>query len=255
MQTSTTAAWAMTGLLAALLGAIPARAQEAVEAPVQPGLWGVRLELATNSRAPVIREVESTLYLWALAEVGQDEQGWFQTHRVCEADIVGTSVLARTIIPQVYVEHMPRQRLRPQVSQEAWRWTWNVNLDPMPIGYDYDASPDVLPASADHPAVYDWDEDGKPGATVLVDLPLFQPFEVYITQLSRLRLAGGIDDENHIQGRLYLDSLERHVIGASNRLFNRDVDTWPRPDASRFFMLRLPQGTPCDQVRGLLEDS
>jgi hypothetical protein len=53
--------------------------------------------------------------------------------------------------------------------------------------------PDVaegLPTDAEHPAVFDWDADGAPGATVTVRAPLFGAVDVYVVQSSRGLLDG-----------------------------------------------------------------
>ncbi len=243
-------------LLSLTLGSLASHAawaQDALQAPVRSGTWGVRLELVSVIKARALPESESTSIAWALAQVGRDEGGWVQTHRVCEAHVRGTGRLVNTIIPKTYTDHMSRRSLRPVVTRDDARWSWLADLGVVSVGYDLEKSPDILPTSVDDPAVYDWDEDGQPGATVLLDLPLLKPVEIYITQVSHLSLHGLVLDAERIAGELVAHRQQRQTIGASHPLFERNVPSRPKPGASRFFMRRLPDGTTCDQVRGLME--
>lgn len=146
---------------------------------------------------------------------------------------------------------MPYRTLRPMADPAVGGWV--VDLGPVPTGYRHDQSPDSLPQTADDPLVYDWDEDGHPGATVRVEIFRLQPFEVYVVQVTRLLLRGSVVDADHIAGPLEILRQERVTLGASNRLFARQARTEPDPAHSHFVMRRLPAGTPCAQVRALLE--
>jgi hypothetical protein len=232
----------------ALLLAASARA---TALPPMEGPWGIELEVASITRVPVLRDVQSTMVAWALAEVTRDGEGYLQTHRVCDVEVTDTSRLSRTIIPRAYVEHMPYRTLRPVSDPAAGRW--EVDLGPVPVGYHYERSPGTLPRAVDDPLVYDWDQDGHPGATVQVALARFQPFEVYIAQVSHLYLRGTVRDAERIEGPLEILRQERVTLGASNRLFARPSETTPDPARSRFRMRRLPAGTTCAEVRALLE--
>jgi hypothetical protein len=243
---------ALAGCLA-LAWPAAVRAQDGEGTPAMEGTWGVRLSVASFTRAPVIKDIESTMIAWALSEVHFDGQGLTQTYRVCDAEVRGTSRVGKTILPPVYVSHMPARSLRPEVARSADGWRWDLDLGVVPAGYHYEMSPTVLPQRADDPAVYDWDEDGHPGATVLVELQILKPFEVYITGVSHLFLRGRVISQDRIEGRVELLRQERYTIGASNRLFARQAHTRPDPANTVFVMERLPAGTTCAQVRGLME--
>ncbi len=218
-----------------------------------PGTWGVRMEAISLTRAPVLDVVESRLVIWAVAELWLGEDGWTQSHRVCEVQAEGTSRFVRTIIPAEYVAHIPYREVHPGTVAAAGMRSWEVDLGPVPVGYDPAASPGGPPASVDHPAVTDWDEDGRPGATVLVDIPFFDPFELWVAQTARMKLHGQVVDVDRIEGALEVSEQQRSTLGASNRLFARDAETWSKPDASTFLMLRLPADSSCADVRALME--
>jgi hypothetical protein len=214
------------------------------------GTWGLQLEVASVTRVPVLRDVESTMVAWALSEVGVDGRGTAQTYRVCEADVRDNARASRTLIPPAYVAHMPYRVLRPVTDGSG---SFELDLGPVPVGYHHDRSPAVLPQDAADPLVYDWDEDGHPGATVRLELPLFQPFEVYIVQVSHLVLQGHQRAPDRIDGAVLIRRQERVTLGASNRIFARQANTEPDPSRSVFSMRRLPAGTTCAQVRRLME--
>ena len=53
-------------------------------------------------------------------------------------------------------------------------------------------SPDDIPRDKKHPAIFDWDEDGKPGASVLVDVPIIGHIRIYMVQTNHdLERSGG----------------------------------------------------------------
>jgi hypothetical protein len=235
-----------------LAAAAPAQGPEAHPEPALEGTWGLRLAVASVTRAPVIKDVESKMVAWALSTVTRDEAGFHQSYQVCDAEVQGTSRIARTVIPPAYVAHMELRQLHPRLQWDGSAWRWDLDLGIVPVGYHHAQSPDALPKKADDPAVFDWDEDGHVGATVRVELHVLKPFEVYITGVSHLLLRGQVRSPDLVEGRVDLLRQERWTLGASNRLFARQADTVPDPAQSTFVMRRLPAGTACGQVRGLL---
>ncbi len=208
------------GVLAVLLA--PASVAASPQAPI-PGTWGVLIRIESVIQAPAVPESRSSSLAWAIAELGEDEHGWFQTHRVCSAEVLGTGRLISSIVPAAYTEHMPTKTMRPTLGQDRQGGTWAVDMGAAAVGYHHHLSPDTLPDSADHPAVYDWDEDGHVGATVLIDLPLFKPFELYIAQVSHLELQGRLLGPEHIAGEILVHRQDRETLGASAALFDRDI--------------------------------
>jgi len=238
--------------LAALLA--PASVTAAPLPPL-PGTWGVMIRIESVIQAPALPESQSSSLAWAIAELGVDEQGWYQTHRVCCAEVLGTGRLISSIVPASYTDHMPTKTMRPALGHDRHGGSWTVDMGEAAVGYHHHLSPDTLPDTADHPAVYDWDEDGKIGATVLIDLPLFQPFEIYIAQVSHLELQGRVISPEHIAGKILVHRQDRETLGASAALFDRDIPSHPLPGASTFSMVRVPDGTGCGQVRQAMESA
>ena len=61
------------------------------------------------------------------------------------------------------------------------------------VGYHGHLSPDDIPRDKKHPAIFDWDEDGKPGASVLVDVPIIGHIRIYMVQTNHTILSGQVD--------------------------------------------------------------
>jgi hypothetical protein len=106
-----------------------------------------------------------------------------------------------------------------------------------------------VPTEPTDPAVFDWDDDGAPGATVTVRAPLFGEVDVYVVQRSRGLLDGGVVVRDGVatavEGAFVLADFAQHTIGASNRLFHTTPRATFVPEESRLWMTRVPEGTTC----------
>jgi hypothetical protein len=94
---------------------------------------------------------------------------------------------------------------------------------------------DPLPATPDDPRVYDQDEDGHPGVTLVLGNDLC---EIYIVQRTRTRLTGAVVDGARVEGTFSAD-LDKVVLDATQTLCKGANTVTPSALPSRFVLVRI----------------
>ena len=100
--------------------------------------------------------------------------------------------------------------------------------------YLKDPASDELPTTTDDPRVFDQDQDGQPGLTVLISGLLEGNLQVI--QRLTTRLSGEIDGDQ-MEGILTWKT-EEHVISGSNPILARDVPLAVHPEYPSYFVAR-----------------
>ena len=213
------------------------------------GLWRMDLWIGTQVELPVfgVSKVASHQVVLGRIEAGAD--GLEMVHEVCLVEAVPRGGLSKTVIPLAFSKAVPVRRypITVEVVDGVLRYT--ADPGPMVVGYDPVASGGRVPTSAEDPAVRDFEGDGKPAATFLVELPLGGMGEVSTVQSSRTRYAGR-GAAARIDGTLQVRDLVQQTVGASNRLFAISPKVSADPANSTFLMTRAPAGTTCERLRG-----
>lgn len=96
----------------------------------------------------------------------------------------------------------------------------------------------------------DADHDGNPGLTVQVENRLLGVGDVYVTQTSTTRLEGVVLPDGTITGRATVDTVQ-DLLGATSWWLRIPTSPRPDPDAGRFRMVPVPEGT-CAAVAAAL---
>ncbi len=241
----------MFPLFAVLTALAPAHAAP----PDLGGSWALALRMVSAAQLPVLGAVESTTVSYGLLRELPSVDGPAQRYEVCRVELEGRGALVRSTIPAAFIAALPVRTIRPELRPDGASWALDLDLGDMHLGFEPTVSGGLPPRVADHAAVLDSDGDGSPGATVLVDVPLFPTVQVWITQATSLALHGSMEDPDTIRGVAELSYLEQHVVGASHRLFARSPTIAPVEDASSFLMLRIPDDAGCDRVPALVRSS
>ena len=76
------------------------------------------------------------------------------------------------IFPDKFVAALAKHTYPIQIERDAQGWRYRADLGVERIGYRADSADGKLPTKIDDPAVYDWDGDGHPGATLRLSVPL-----------------------------------------------------------------------------------
>lgn len=114
---------------------------------------------------------------------------------------------------------------------------WRMTADPGPLCVG--CRGDTLPVDASEAA--DWEGDGKPGATVWVQVPVLGRMEVYVAQLGHSSFVGAVRD-GVITGQVRVHAMEQRTLGASHRVAAGQTPIAPVAEGSRFTLEPVEEG-------------
>ena len=117
------------------------------------------------------------------------------------------------------------------------------------IGYRATGTEEKLPGSIDDPAVFDWDNDGHPGATLQLSIPLLPSGELYIVQRGQSILTGDILERGKVEGRIQVQSFAQRVLGARPSFLAKSPEIEPDANESRFRLTPVSDSTTCAALR------
>jgi len=253
---SSTVAYACC-LLVSLVAAGPAVAEDPLStAPTLTGTWYLRIRTATDARIRILgnTHIRSTTHLLVHIEEGPD--GLQQHQQTCTVDTRPSRNITRTILPEAFITHLPQKSYPISfVPSPDGGWIYTADLQQQYVGYDGTRAPDGIPEDAKHPAVYDWDEDGKPGASVLVDLPIFGHIRIYLVQTNHTVLKGRLQPSGRITGTTHQRIMMQRTIGADNRLLAGSPRLSIGTGHDAFELGRIEAKATCTDIKRLAGDS
>lgn len=207
-------------------------------------VWRLEMVVATSAKIPMLgttrAEVLSTLAVtWT-----PTFDGVMQTQRVCSSHLNDRGQLVKTILPDAFIAALPSASFPIQLTEDARGWAYAADFGRQVVGW---TGQGPLPTEASATSVTDWDADGKPGATVLIDAPLVGRGEVYVAQQGRTTVQGRTGPDGVITGTVTVHDFAQAVIGASSAMFARGPEVHSDPSRSWFRM--VPNAT-CDPFGG-----
>ena len=224
---------------------VPCIALADSERPDLRGTWKLELMGTNEVELPVVGINRVRSHQIMLVQV-QGGQSLIQKHDVCSLQVDSDKAVIETIIPEPWIAALPDKEYPIQLEQAAdGSWSYTADLLPLRIGFDPAVTDDALPTDIDSPGVVDWDGDGKPAATIYLDLSMFGHVELYLVQAANTLLEGAVVSKDSVQGSLLLPELRQRTIGGSNRLFVTNPRVTPYPPESTFSMVRVAEGSTC----------
>lgn len=147
--------------------------------------------------------------------------------------LVEANILALAVLEEPALKTLPDHEVV---------WLWGVrNL----------SAGEPLPESKDSPKVFDQDNDGKPGVTVLVTAPI--QGERYMVRRAVWQLKGGpVVDGLWIKGTLTF-SIEEKAVGADPAILATVAPITPRQNANTYVMRRVPGDFTCKEARAIAD--
>lgn len=235
-------------LLMALWSTLPTA--HASTPPDLSGTFHLRMRTATDADVPVIGTTRVNTVSDMLATIERKGDAFVQTHITCFVNAIPTRGFARTVLPPTFIKALPVKTYTLALTQDDSGWRYDADLQPQSVGYHMDQTGGPMPTKSDHPAIYDWDGDGKPGASVMVDIPLFGEFRIFMVQWSHARLTGRIQSADEVTGKAIMMGLNQRTIGADNVLFRTSPKIRPAPEPKNFELTRVPAGSTCADLKG-----
>lgn len=214
-----------------------------------PGLYRLEMIMASISRLPLFGSSKSASKSVSLVEIKRDGSGLLQSHRVCDFRVLEQSAMIRITFPEKFVAALANHSYPIQLEREARGWRYTADLGVERIGYREMPDASTIPSKIDDPAVFDWDGDGNPGATLKLSVPLLPEGELYVVQRGHSVLSGWINEPGRIAGNIEVRSFEQRVIGARPEFLNRSPNIEANSKDSTFVMTPLSPESTCETLR------
>jgi hypothetical protein len=224
----------------------------AVEAPLPSGLYALEIVLATRSRVPVLGDTAGSTNSTVLVEIeAVDSRRAVQRHTTCAVSVHSERGIGKVVVPSAFIAAHPVRPLQAQFQPAADAVAYTLDLGEEHVGWNPAGSSEI-PRTPEDPRVIDWEGDGHPGGTILLqNIPVFQSVEIYVVQSAHLRLQGRVEG-GEVRGSLEVVRLEQRTLGASVAIFGASLAVRADLARSRFRMVPVPAGTRCDTIGGWL---
>jgi len=213
------------------------------------GTWYLRIRTATDARIPIIgtTRIKSTTHL--LATIKDLDGTLMQRQKTCIVDTRPSRSITRTVLPKAFIDHLPVKSYPIEIREaQSGKWNYRADLIQQYVGYNGKEANGKIPENADDPSVFDWDEDGKPGASVMVDIPLFGKVGIYMVQTNHTVLKGKVVSADRVEGKTHQLVLKQRTIGADNRLLAANPTLTVGKGHDQFEMMRIAEGSTCTDI-------
>ena len=233
-----------------LLVALIAKASPAQEnAFLPPGTYRLEMIMATVTDVPFFGKSKSASKSVSLVEIKGNGSGFSQSHRVCDFRVTEDSAMIKMVFPDKFVAALAKHTYPIQLEKDGQGWRYRADLGIERIGYRAGSGDIKLPTEASDPSVYDWDDDGHPGATLKLSVPLLPDGELYVVQRGQSILHGRITQPGKVEGEIEVLSFEHRVLGAWPSFLHQSPNIIPDPKESRFSIAPVPPGSTCDALK------
>jgi len=220
-----------------------------------PGAYRLEMIMASTTRVPFFGTSKSASKSISLVEIKRDGTALIQTHKACDFRVLEDSKFIKMIFPEKFVAALAKHSYPLQIDKDAQGWRYRADLGVERIGYKSNGNETALPIKIDDPAVYDWDGDGQPAATLKISIPLLPDGELYVVQRGHSILNGRIIQPGIIEGAIETPLFEQRVLGAWPGFLNQSAEIEPDPKESRFILTQIANGSTCESIRGLATKS
>ena len=218
--------------------------------PLIPGSYRLEMIMASITRIPFFGSSKSASKSVSLVEIRKDGTELIQSHQVCDFRVLEDSAMIKMVFPDKFIAALAKHTYPIRIEKDAQGWRYRADLGIERIGYKAGSGDSKLPTTIDDPAVYDWDGDGHPGATLKLSVPLLPDGELYVVQRGHSVLNGRLSQPGKIEGAIEVDGFEQRVLGAWPSFLNRSPEIEPNPKESRFSLAAISPGSSCETLRG-----
>lgn len=219
------------------------------ETILAPGVYKLEMIMASTTRLPFFGSSKSASKSISLVEIRRDGSGLVQNHRVCDFRVLEDSKMVKMIFPEKFIAALAKHTYPIHLEKGPHGWHYRADLGVERIGYRDHRPDDKLPTQIDDPAVYDWDGDGHPGATLKLSIPLLPAGELYIVQRGQSILTGRVVQPGRIEGNIEVRYFDQKVLGARPGFLAKSPEIVPNPKESRFTLGPVAADSTCETLR------
>jgi hypothetical protein len=216
---------------------------------LSPGLYQLEMIMASTTRIRFFGTSKSASKSLSLVEIRHDAEGFQQSHKVCDFRLLEDSAMIKIVFPEKFISALANHTYPIQLERDGPGWRYRADLGFERIGYKASPGDDKLPNRIDDPAVYDWDGDGRPGATLKLSVPLLPDGELYVVQRGHSILNGRLTRPGYVEGFIDYIAFEQRVLAARPAFLSQSPEITPNPNESRFTITPLPPGSTCETVK------
>lgn len=232
-----------------------ARAQDsggsAVDEGADPrGRWRLDMTVVTDAHIPVLGTTTAKARTTFILDISGQPGAYVATTDPCRLRVWSNRSFAATRIPPAFEAALKSRSAPLETSGVEAGAPLKIDLRPQYMGFDPAKSGRAVPEDKAHPAVIDFEPDGDPGGTILLDAPVFGEVEVYIIQRAHSVLEGSWTSASSASGKATILDYAQRNIGASNRLFVSNPTIKPDSARSTWSMVLVDPGTTCGQLSG-----
>ena len=213
------------------------------------GLYRLEMIMASTTKIPFFGTSKSASKSVSLVEIRRDGGAIVQNHRVCDFRVLEDSALIKMIFPEKFIAALAKHSYAIQLDKDPQGWTYRADLGVERIGYRANGADDQLPTNIEDAAVFDWDGDGHPGATLKLAVPLLPPGELYIVQRGQSILSGRVVQPGRIEGGLEVRQFDQRVLGARPGFLAKSPEIEPNDKDSRFSLSQVAADSTCASLR------
>ena len=214
------------------------------------GTFASKSHMSTLSEAPLVGEVNSTTIAYALVQVTQNGNEVTTNAIVCGIDMDSGSTFITMTIPQAFINSLDPVVGHGQL-QEAGGSVGIVTDEAADVRgwHPNDPWTDELPTEPDDPRVYDQDNDGNPGLTVLIDGLV--DCESYVVMRDISSSEGTVLSDDRVESLVTFTS-DMYLVGSTSNvcLMQNGQPTWQDPVAENSYSIlqRIDLSWTCTEV-------
>ena len=214
------------------------------------GRYALTVHSVTRTRLPFIGWTSSETTSDVLVEIrdGDDGARW-QRQEVCDVRVSSRGASARVVIPDAFVASLPVKQIPIELTPGPdGTVIYRADLGVDDVGFDSALARGRVPRTLDDPGVVDSDGDGKPGATIRIEVPVLGRAELYVVQRGSMILDGALLAEGGVAGTVTLGPVEQHTVAASNNLLVSSPRIEPVSAESWFRLTPVAPTAGCNDI-------
>ena len=214
-----------------------------------PGMYRLDMIMASTTKIPFFGTSKSFSKSVSLVEIRRDGSGIIQNHRVCDFRVLEESAMIKMVFPEKFIAALAKHSYPIQLEKDAQGWSYRADLGMERIGYRANGTDEKLPTKIDDAAVFDWDGDGHPGATLKLSVLLLPAGELYIVQRGQSILTGQVVQPGRIEGGIEVRQFDQRVLGARPGFLAKSPEIEPNAKDSRFSLSQIAADSTCESLR------
>ena len=208
------------------------------------GTWAVQSKTLAQVQGFGGAQLAVSSWLLKITQTGTDLT---VVETMCSLKIDSVDGNTKVRVTPAYIAAVPPEnRTGSIVDDGAGGYTFTLDENYIVRGATLtDEINDPLPTDASDPRVGDWDMDGNPGVTLLIDGVLSG--KAYVVQRDHSQYTGAQIDANRVEGREVWGSEENYLGSDPPQIATLASHAFPDPDPSKhtFVMVHLDDNADC----------